>query len=95
MLSSGLVFVDFFVADFIHTLEQHEPEVVNEHPELKAYYFGNLTADRVLFSTGRDLELDPKPADGPLNFFVYPHIEVGDKTLPKENVELQFSFKNS
>jgi transglutaminase-like putative cysteine protease len=66
----------------------------DKHPELKDYYFGNLTADRVVFSVGRDLELVPEPARGPLNFFIYPHIEVGGKVLPKENVELQFSFKD-
>ena len=65
----------------------------DKHPELKEYYFGNLTADRVTFSVGRDLELSPSPANAPLNFFVYPHIEVGGKVLPKENVELQFSFE--
>lgn len=64
----------------------------DKHPELKEYYFGNLTADRVTFSAGRDLELVPKSDHGPLNFFIYPHIEVGGEVLPKENVELQFSF---
>lgn len=64
----------------------------DKHPELKEYYFGNLTADRVMFSLGRDLELVPQPASEPLNFFIYPHIEVGGQVLPKENVELQFSF---
>lgn len=66
----------------------------DKHPELKKYYFGNLTADRVMFTTGRDLELSPKPAHTPLNFLVYPYIEVGGEVLPKENVELQFSFKD-
>jgi hypothetical protein len=66
----------------------------DKHPEMKKYYFGNLTADRVMFTTGRDLELSPKPAHTPLNFLVYPYIEVGGEVLPKENVELQFSFKD-
>ena len=61
---------------------------------MKEYYFGNLTADRVTFSMGRDLQLNPAPAAGPLNFFIYPHIEVGGKVLPKENLELQFSFQD-
>lgn len=66
----------------------------DKHPEMKEYYFGNLTADRVMFSVGRDLRLDPAPAAGPLNFFVFPHIEVGRKVLPKENLELQFAYEN-
>lgn len=51
----------------------------DKHPELKDYYFGNLTADRVQFSVGRDLELDPVPANGPVNFLVYPYVEVDGK----------------
>jgi transglutaminase-like putative cysteine protease len=65
----------------------------DKHPAMKEYYFGNLTADRVVFSVGRDLELVPKPSQSPLNFFVYPHIEVGGKALRSEDVELQMSFK--
>ena len=67
----------------------------DKHPELKEYYFGNLTADRVMFTTGRDLELQPTPAHRPLNFLIFPYIEVGGETLAKENVELQFSFKEN
>jgi transglutaminase-like putative cysteine protease len=66
----------------------------DKHPELKEYYFGNLKEDRVMFSVGRDLELVPKPEQGPLNFFIYPHIEVGGKILPNEKIELQFAFKD-
>jgi hypothetical protein len=67
----------------------------DKNPQLKQYYFGNLSADRVTFSAGRDLELVPKPAGQPLNFLVYPYIEVGGEVLPKENVELQFAFEDN
>jgi transglutaminase-like putative cysteine protease len=66
----------------------------DKHPEMKEYYFGNLTADRVTFSTGRDLQLEPAPAAGPLNFFVFPHIEVGGQVLPKEKLEMLTSFED-
>ncbi len=66
----------------------------DKNPMMKDYYFGNLTADRVTFSVGRDISLVPKSESQPLNFFIYPHIEVGGKVLPKENVELQIAFKN-
>lgn len=66
----------------------------DKHPELKEYYFGDLTADRVMFSVGRDLKLVPAARHQPLNFFVYPHIEVGGEKLPAENLELQFAFEN-
>jgi transglutaminase-like putative cysteine protease len=64
----------------------------DKHPEMKDYYFGNLTADRVVFSTGRDLELIPKNAQGRVNFLIYPYIEVGGEVLPQEQVEMLFGF---
>ncbi|MDB5386754.1 MAG: transglutaminase-like protein, partial [Planctomycetaceae bacterium] len=63
-------------------------------PKMKDYYFGNLTADRVMFSLGRDLELLPQAHNQPLNFFIFPYIEVGGETLPTKNVEMQCAFKN-
>jgi len=66
----------------------------DKHPELKDYYFGKLTADRVAFSTGRDIELVPKSQSGPLNYFVYPHVEVDGQVWPKDKIELQFEYQN-
>ena len=51
----------------------------DKHPEMKDYYFGRLTADRVLFSSGRDLKLQPPQQAGPVNFLVYPYVEVDGK----------------
>lgn len=65
----------------------------DKHPEMKDYYFGDLTADRVMFTTGRDLVLEPKTAEGPRNFFIYPYAECDGKALPQDNIELQFAFK--
>lgn len=48
----------------------------DKNPKSADYYFGNLTTDRVLFSKGRDLELQPAPESGPVNFLVYPYAEV-------------------
>jgi uncharacterized protein (TIGR03000 family) len=64
----------------------------NKNPNLKDYYFGNLSEDRVTFSTGRDLELVPKQAGKPLNFFIYPYVEVDGK--PYDKVQKKFSFKD-
>lgn len=66
----------------------------DKHPELKDYYFGKLTPDRIAFSTGRDIKLVPESSAGPLNYFVYPHVEVDGKQWPKEKIELAFSFKD-
>ena len=61
---------------------------------MKDYYFGKLTADRISFSTGRDIELVPKSENGALNYFVYPVVEVDGKRWPKDKIKLQFSFKD-
>jgi len=55
------------------------------------YFFGSVDANRVQFSTGRDITLSPKQ-DGPaLNYFVYPYVEVDGK--PYEKLDKQFSFE--
>lgn len=64
----------------------------DKHPELKDYYFGSLTENRVAFSMGRDLNLVPRQSGKPLNFFVYPYIEVDGKPLSKEHMVKAFSY---
>ena len=55
------------------------------------YFFGSVDANRVQFSTGRDIVLSPKQ-DGPaLNYFVYPYVEVDGK--PYDKLDKQFSFE--
>ncbi len=64
----------------------------DKQPHLKDYYFGNLTENRVAFSGGRDIDLVP-PQDGePLNYFVYPYVEVDGKPWPQEKTSLSFAY---
>jgi transglutaminase-like putative cysteine protease len=59
--------------------------------EKQDYFFGSVDANRVQFSTGRDVTLSPKQ-DGPaLNYFVYPYVEVDGK--PYDRLDKQFSFE--
>ncbi len=59
--------------------------------EKQDYFFGSVDANRVQFSTGRDITLSPKQ-DGPaLNYFVYPYVEVDGK--PYDKLDKQFSFE--
>jgi transglutaminase-like putative cysteine protease len=54
------------------------------------YFFGSVDANRVQFSTGRDIALSPRQ-DGPaLNYFVYPYVEVDGK--PFDKLDNHFSF---
>lgn len=54
----------------------------DKHPELREYYFGALTSNRVAFSVGRDLTLSPPQQSGPVNFLVYPYAEVDGEPHP-------------
>lgn len=55
------------------------------------YFFGSVDANRVQFSTGRDVALSPKQ-DGPaLNYFIYPYVEIDGR--PYDKLDKQFSFE--
>ena len=55
-----------------------------KNPALAPYYFGNLTADRVQVSSGRDVNLVPKQAEEALNYFVYPYAEADGKKITRD-----------
>jgi hypothetical protein len=61
-----------------------------KHQEKRDYFFGAHDQNRVQFTVGRDLELNPKQAGKPLNYFVYPYIEVDGKEY--SDVSTAFSF---
>jgi len=50
-----------------------------QEPNMRDHYFGTIDADRVTFSLGRDIPVTPAPKAGPLNYVVYPCIEVDGK----------------
>ena len=63
-----------------------------KHPEKKAYFFGAHDENRVQFSTGRDLVLNPRQAGAPLNYFIYPFVEVDGQAY--SNVAKSFRVKD-
>jgi transglutaminase-like putative cysteine protease len=64
-----------------------------KHQEKRDYFFSSHDVNRIQFSMGRDLKLNP-PQDGkPLNYFVYPYVEVDGREYP--NVSLAFSFADT
>jgi uncharacterized protein (TIGR03000 family) len=69
-------------------------KVKTSKPEMVKYYFGNLTEDRVTFSTGRDLMLVPPQAGTPLNFFIYPYVEVDGQTYSGDKIKRAFSYED-
>ena len=80
-------------SDFFEPAHGWIPVDISEawkHPEKKDFFFGAHDTNRVQFSMGRDLVLNPKQDGPPLNYFIYPYVEVGGKEYP--NVSLAFSF---
>lgn len=56
----------------------------------RAYLFGNLDPDRIQFTVGRDLRLDPPPCAEPLNYFIYPHAEADGQPLTPVAIQLEY-----
>jgi transglutaminase-like putative cysteine protease len=63
-----------------------------KHPDKKEYFFGALDENRVQLSIGRDVVLSPPQAGPPLNYFVYPYVEVDGKPFGK--ITKTFAYKD-
>lgn len=59
-----------------------------KNPKLAGYYFGHNPANRFELTKGRDLIVDPTPASGPINFLVYPLLEVNGQIVKPETTFL-------
>jgi transglutaminase-like putative cysteine protease len=62
-----------------------------KHPDKKDYFFGALDDNRLQFTVGRDIRLNPPQQGDPLNYFVYPYAEVDGKPF---SLESKFSFRD-
>ena len=62
----------------------------NKYSALATYYFGRHPANRIEFSRGRDLLIEPGPQIGPINFLAYPVMEIGKTPAFPETF---FSFR--
>ena len=60
-----------------------------KHPELKDYFFGGLSGNRVLFTRGRDQLLEPGGGKR-LNYFIYPVVRIDGQDAP--GVEWTFRY---
>ncbi|HVX84829.1 MAG TPA: transglutaminase-like domain-containing protein [Phycisphaerae bacterium] len=66
----------------------------NQHPTDRDLDFGTLTSNRVMFTLGRDLVLNPRQAGGPVNFLVYPYVEVDGAVWPQDKIQKRFSYQD-
>jgi transglutaminase-like putative cysteine protease len=57
----------------------------------REYFFGGHTSNRVTFTTGRDLVLEPRQDGEPLNYFLNPYAEADGKPVTTDKV---WSFKD-
>ena len=83
-------------ADFFEPQHGWVPVDISEaskDPVKREYFFGAHDDNRVEFSMGRDLKLNPSQDGEALNYFVYPYVEVDGKKY--ENVSLAFSFADA
>jgi len=62
-----------------------------KHPEKKNYFFGAHDDNRLQFTVGRDIRLNPPQQGDPLNYFIYPYAEVDGKPF---TLESKFSFQD-
>jgi transglutaminase-like putative cysteine protease len=61
-----------------------------KHQEKKEYFFGAHDVNRVQFSVGRDLQLSPRQRGEPVNYLIFPYVELGGQPWP--NVANAISF---
>ncbi|HEX2061122.1 MAG TPA: transglutaminase-like domain-containing protein, partial [Thermoanaerobaculia bacterium] len=61
----------------------------SKNAALRDYLFGNLDAERVQFTIGRDLVLSPATAE-PLNYFIHPRGEANGVPAGVPSIALEF-----
>lgn len=61
----------------------------DKNSSLASYYFGHQPANRIELSVGRDLQVEPGPASGPINFLAFPVLEVEGRPV-KAKTEFLF-----
>ncbi len=63
-----------------------------KHPEHRELFYGTHPADRVHFTTGRDLIISTATQNQPLNYFIFPHAEI-DNVPAKVDMRTTFSYR--
>lgn len=63
-----------------------------KHPENRELFYGTHPADRIHFTTGRDLVISDASREQPLNYFIFPHIEI-DGEASDIKLNTKFSYR--
>jgi transglutaminase-like putative cysteine protease len=64
-----------------------------KHPEHRELFYGTHPADRLHMTTGRDLQLGADHRDHPLNYFVYPYVEIDGKRS-ESGIRTRFRYRD-
>ena len=62
-----------------------------KNPKQRDYFFGAHDPHRILFSKGRDITLQPPQQGPPLNYFIYPYVEVDGEPFDDVSLDVRFS----
>ncbi|VAX35168.1 hypothetical protein MNBD_UNCLBAC01-1197 [hydrothermal vent metagenome] len=82
-------------AEFYDETQGWVPVDISEASKDKSkyeYHFGAIDENRIEFSQGRDIVLEPKQQGEPLNYFIYPYAEVDGKVF--KGVGILFKFRD-
>jgi transglutaminase-like putative cysteine protease len=63
-------------------------------PRRRDYLFGNLDPDRVQFTMGRDIRLDPPPCAETLNYFIYPYAQGDGHAMTPVSIRFEYRDKS-
>ncbi len=66
----------------------------DKHPEKKDYFFGHIDENRVHLTTGRDIRLSYAKEREPLNFFVYPYVQLNGERYDALETNIFFKQKD-
>ncbi len=64
----------------------------DKHPEVRDYFFGRLSGNRILYTRGRGIALDQTDGAPLVNYFIYPYVLVDGK--PHKKVETRFFYRD-
>jgi hypothetical protein len=64
-----------------------------KHPEKRDYFFGHIDENRFNVTTGRDILLENSKNQEPINFFIYPYVEINGSKF--KDMDFKVAFKES
>jgi hypothetical protein len=62
-----------------------------KHQEKKDYFFGAHDVNRVQFTVGRDVQLNPAQHGDRVNYLIFPYVELGGEPYPNVANAISFS----